>query len=220
MKQTISEYCPKGKIEVVELWGDSNLKVLNIQKAENKFLVDNNLVGKFIIMYSGNMGKGHDLDVLVDVADKLKNHKDIVFLFVGQGFLKPIIEKKIADYDLKNVIMLPYQDRSMLPYSLSCSDISVVSTNKKSGKVCIPSKTFDLIKLGKPILCIAEPDSDISAFVKKHKIGESFSREQYDEIACFILDMYNHQEKLYAYSEASMEAAKKYTNNLAECFVR
>lgn len=220
MRKSISAYCPIEKIEVVELWSNPNLPILNVQKDENKFLIDNNLTGKFIIMYSGNMGKGHDLDVLVDVADRLKAHEDIVFLFVGQGYLKPIIEKKIANYGLKNVIMLPYQDRSILPYSLSCSDISVVSTNKQSGMVCIPSKTFDLIKLGKPILCIAEPDSDISRFVKRHKVGESFSSNQKEGIVEFIMRMHDNPEKLKKYQEASLEAAKLYTSELANKYVK
>lgn len=220
MKQTISEYCTTEKIEVVELWGDSSLPVLNIPKVENKFLIDNNLVGKFVVMYSGNIGKGHDLDVLVDVAERLKAYKDIVFLFVGQGYLKPIIEKKVADYGLSNVVMLPYQDKSILPYSLSCSDISVISTNKQSGKVCIPSKTFDLIKLGKPILCVAEFDSDISRFVKRHMVGESFSSDQKEGIVDFIMRMHDNPEKLKKYQEASLEAAKLYTSELANKYVK
>lgn len=219
MKQTISEYCPTEKIEVVELWGDSSLPVLNIPKVENKFLIDNNLVGKFVVMYSGNIGKGHDLDVLVDVAERLKAYKDIVFLFVGQGYLKPIIEKKVADYGLSNVVMLPYQDKSILPYSLSCSDLAVVSTNKKGGKVCIPSKTFDLIRLGKPLLCIAEPDSDISQFVKNHIVGENFSREQVEDISRFILEVQKTPGLLEKYSVASVETSKKYTSDMAQKFV-
>lgn len=220
MKQTISDYCPIEKIEVVELWGDSNLPVLNVPKEENRFILENGLKGKFIVMYSGNIGKGHDLDVLVDVAEKLKVYEDIMFLFVGQGYLKPIIEKKTADYGLKNVIILPYQDRSMLPYSLSCSDLSVVSTNKKGGKVCIPSKTFDLVRLGKPILCIAELDSDIALFVNKHGIGRSFSCEQVDLISSFILEMHDNPDKLKTYIEASYETSKYYTSALADRFVK
>jgi glycosyltransferase involved in cell wall biosynthesis len=220
MKVSISEYCPLNKIEVVELWGNSDLPMLNVKKEENVFIQENNLAGKFIIMYSGNIGKGHDLDALVDVADRLKEYEDIVFLFVGQGYLKPIIEKKANDYGLKNVVMLPYQDISVLPYSLSCSDLSVVSTNKKGGKVCIPSKTFDLIRLGKPILCVAEPDSDISQFVNRYKIGESFSSEQIAEMKNFILDMYNHPQKLQVYTEASLKTSNIYTSEMANMFTK
>lgn len=219
MKETIGEYCHKEKIEVVELWGDSSLPILNVPKAENIFLIENGIVGKFIIMYSGNIGKGHDLDILIDVANELKKYKEILFLFVGQGYLKPVIEKKITEYGLRNVLMLPYQDKSILPYSLSCSDISVVSTNKQTGLVCIPSKTFDLIRLGKPVLCIAEPNSDISNFVKKHEIGQSFSRDQVDEMVNFILDMYKNPERLRKFREASSETAKSYTSELANRFV-
>lgn len=220
MKNTISDYCPIEKIEVVELWSNPNLPYLNVSQNDNKFILENGLLGKFIIMYSGNIGKGHDLDVLVDVAQKLQGYKNIVFLFVGDGYLKPIIEQKANEYGLNNVIMLPYQERSMLPYSLSCSDLAVVSTNKQSGKVCIPSKIFDLIKLGRPIFCIAEPDSDISQFVNKHKVGKSFSREQVDKMVDFILTMYENQDELVKFSKASLCASLHYTSDLAKKFIK
>ena len=219
MRRTISDYCSYEKIEVVELWGNPNLPVFNIPKKENRFILENGLKGKFIVMYSGNIGKGHDLDVLVDVAEHLKKYKDIVFLFVGEGFLKPLIAKKVEEKGLENVKMLPYQDMEMLPYSLSCSDIAVVSTNKQSGKVCIPSKTFDLIKLGKPILCVAEPDSDIAQFVAKQQVGESFSREQIVEMVDFITTMYNNPEKLLSYEAASIKASNSYTSAMAKGFL-
>lgn len=219
MADSIASYCDRGKIEVVSLWSNPNLPVLNLKKEDNVFLRENNLIGKFVIMYSGNIGKGHDLDVLVDVANILKDFNDIVFLFVGEGYLKPIIKEKADNYKLTNVLLLPYQDRSVLPYSLSCPDLAVVSTNKQSGKVCIPSKTFDSMRLGRPILCIAEDDSDIANLVRMHNIGKSFSREQVQDISDFILDMYNHPEKLEEFKKSSLEAAKHYSSELAKKFL-
>lgn len=219
MADTIASYCDRDKIEVVSLWSNPNIPVLNLKKEDNIFLKEYNLVGKFIVMYSGNIGKGHDLDVLVDVANILREYKDIVFVFVGEGYLKPIIKGKAEKYELNNVLLMPYQDRAMLPYSLSCSDLAVVSTNKQSGKVCIPSKTFDLMRLGRPILCIAEDDSDIANLLRKHNIGKSFTREQTKEISAFILHVYNHPEELDEFSRSSFEAAKNYTSELAYKFI-
>lgn len=220
MAETLSKYCPKEKIEVVELWSNPNLPILHLDKRDNPFVQQHHLEDKFIVMYSGNMGKGHDLDKLVDVANLLKNNSAIKFVLIGDGYLKPIICSKIGNYQLNNVIVLPYQDRAMLPYSLSCPDIAVVSTNKKSGKVCIPSKTFDSMKLGRPIMSIAEHDSDIARLINKYNIGKNFSCEEIQEMAAFILDLAEHREKLLKYNAASFEAAKKHTSDLANKFIK
>lgn len=220
MAETLSIYCPKEKIEVVELWSNPNLPILHLEKRDNPFVQQHHLEDKFIVMYSGNMGKGHDLDKLVDVANLLKNNSAIIFVLIGDGYLKPIICSKIENYQLNNVIVLPYQDRAMLPYSLSCPDIAVVSTNKKSGKVCIPSKTFDSMKLGRPIMSIAEYDSDIARLIKRYGIGENFSSEEIQAMAAFIVDLSEHPEKLARYSIASYEAAKKHTALLANKFIK
>ena len=220
MAETLSKYCPKDKIEVVELWSNPNLPVLQLAKRDNLFVQAHHLEDKFIVMYSGNMGKGHDLDRLVEVAKLLQDHPEIIFVLIGDGYLKPIICERIQQYQLKNVLVLPYQDRAMLPYSLSCPDIAVVSTNKKSGKVCIPSKTFDSMKLGRPIMSIAEYDSDIARLIKRYGIGENFSSEEIQAMAAFIVDLSEHSDKLGRYSTASFEAAKKHTAILANKFIK
>lgn len=220
MAETLSRYCPKENIEVVELWSNPNLPVLQLAKRDNTFVQQHHLEDKFIVMYSGNMGRGHDLDKLVDVANLLKDYSDIIFVLIGDGYLKPIICDKMKQYQLGNILVLPYQDRAMLPYSLSSPDIAVVSTNKKSGKACIPSKVFDSIKLGRPIMSIAEHDSDIARLINKYNIGKNFSSDEIQEMAAFILDLSKNQDILSKYSAASFEAAKEHTADLANKFIQ
>lgn len=220
MADTLATYCPKERIEVVELWSNPHLKVLNISKKENPFRQTYKLEDKFVVMYSGNMGRGHDLDKLVDVALLLTKHTQIVFVLVGDGFLKPIIEDKVSRYNLTNILLLPFQDLEMLPYSLACPDVAVVSTNKESGKVCIPSKVFDSLKLGKPILSIAEHDSEIARLVKRYNVGRNYSTDEIQGIAEFILALSNNDSVLHKYELAALEAAKKHTNKLANKFIK
>ena len=223
LKDTISQYCAKDKIEVVSLWASPHLPVVRVPQSENPFILQNKdaLLGKFIIMYSGNIGKAHSLDCLIDVANKLRDYKDIVFLFVGEGYGKQPMIDKVKQLGLGSTcVFLPFQPVDVLPYSLSCSNLAVVSAIFKGKSSCLPSKIFDLIKLGKAILCIAEDDVEISQMVKKHNIGVNYSSSDIDGICDFIIDMYNNPDKIKQFEDNSFACSGLYTNKLAEKFVK
>lgn len=223
LKETISQYCPKEKIEVISLWASPNLPVVKVPQQENPFIIQNkeSLMGKFIIMYSGNIGKAHSLDCFIDVAEKLKDYKDIVFLFVGEGYGKEDLISKVKKHDIETMfVFLPYQPVDMLPYSLSCSNLSIVSAIFKGKSSCLPSKIFNLIKLGKAVLCVAEDDVEISTMVRKHNIGANYSHTNIDGIKNFILDMYHNPEKIKEFEKNALACSSLYTNKLAENFVK
>ena len=104
MKRMVAQYVDAGKIKVVYNWAH-NEHLKPVEKACNTFLKQLKLEDKFIVLYSGNMGMTHDIDVLVDVANALKENKIIHFLFIGEGAKKAIIEQKIADYQLRKRLM-------------------------------------------------------------------------------------------------------------------
>ena len=114
----------------------------------------------------------------------------------------------------------PYQDWSILPYSLKSADLSIVATKPNGRSSSIPSKVFDLIKLNQPILCIAHPDSEISLLVKKHAIGKTFMPDQVSEIAAFIKGVYNKPDILDKFIDNTKACAPLYTSELAKRYVK
>lgn len=210
MAAAMGKYFPVEKIRVVPLWANDRLKVLDVSKQDNLFLQKNHLTDKFIIQYSGNMGQGHALGTLVEAANLLREYKDICFLFIGEGWLKPYLQNQVADLGLEGSCrFLPYQPVEMLPYSLSCSDISVVSLHDVS--VSMPSKTFDILRMGKPVICIADPRSSLSKFVKNNGFGECFTKDQAQQVADFILKSYKDSSFLATYKENSKRCGEIYT---------
>lgn len=221
MAKTISKYCPSDKIEVVSLWSDPNLKVVKEPLPNNRFRMEQGIQNKFVVMYSGNIGKGHDLTCLIDAAKMLHEHKDILFYFIGEGYLKPILQSRAKELEVEDTcVFLPYQSLDMLPYSLSSSNIAVVSTGVKGGDESIPSKVFDLIKIGKPVLCIASQNSEIARLVNKHNIGKCFNSSDVSQISQFILSAYQNPEILSEYAKNADNCSGLYTNTLAKQFVK
>ena len=75
---------PAGKVEIVYPWVDTD-KIKPIPKEENWFAQKYGQVGKLTVMYSGNMGLGHDLETMVEAARLLQDEPDIHFMFIGAG---------------------------------------------------------------------------------------------------------------------------------------
>jgi hypothetical protein len=95
-----------------------------------------------------------------------------------------------------------------------------VSTGVKGGDESIPSKVFDLIKIGKPVLCIASQNSEIARLVNKHNIGKCFNSSDVSQIAQFIFSAYQKPEILLEYAKNADNCSGLYTNTLAKQFVK
>ena len=210
MAKAMEKYVPREKITVVPLWANDRIERINVTKSDNLFLQQHNLTNRFIIQYSGNMGQGHALGTLVEAANLLREQKDICFLFIGEGWLKPYLQDMVKEYGLEDTCMfLPYQPEEMLPYSFSGSDIAVVSLHDVS--VSMPSKTFDIIRMGKPVLCVADPRSSLSKFVRENDFGKCFTKDQAKEIAKFISKAYTDSTFLMSFEENAKKCASIYT---------
>ena len=218
MAKGIKAYCPSVKVHVIPVWYDV-LKGIPKDKSVNNFITTYSLQNKFLVIYSGNMGKGHDIEALVSVANLLKEDKDIIFIFIGEGWKKILILDLIQDMSLENCMLLPYQSIEMLPHSLSAADVGVVSVPVGAGNVCVPSKTYNLISLGIPVLGIAERNSEIYQLIEKNDIGACFPKENVKGIVGFISTLKNNANEKMKYKNNSILASTNYSPINAYKFV-
>ena len=214
MAEQLTKYVDRSHIKVVPLWPGSDA-FAPIEKTENPFVIEHNLQNKFIIMYSGNMGYTHNVDVLIKVAEQLKNHTNIHFLLIGEGKKKEQMMKDVERMQLQNCTFLGYQPFEVLPYSLASADLGVVTLNDETALTSVPSKTFNLLAVGAPLLCIAPKISEIANLVEKFKNGEVYDAHETSEIVSFILELSQNPEKKKMMSEQSLIAAKAYTKDNA-----
>ena len=117
------------KIKIIHNWADEK-KILPIKKEENWFVKKYHLFNKIVILYSGNIGLFQDLKSVIRTAERLKNHDDILFLFIGDGGGLKELKRIAKENNLINVKFLPYQLKKDLSYSLSAADISIVTMEK------------------------------------------------------------------------------------------
>ena len=218
MKKAVAQYVAEDKIKIVYNWAH-NEHIRPIDKKENVFLTDLKLQDKFIVLYSGNMGMTHDTDVLVDVADRLKENEKIHFLFIGEGAKKAVVEEKVARYGLKNCSVLPYQPLEVLPYSMGAADLAVVTTDAKQSGLSVPSKTYTYLATGAALLCLAEDNTELARLTRERRIGRCFVSQDLGGIAGYILQMVSDRRLLQEYKDNSRKTSLMYTPENAQQYV-
>jgi len=154
------------------------------------------LTGKFVIQYSGNMGRTHDLEILFQAAERLRSYPDIHFLFVGGGAQKAWITNKAAKSGLSNVTVADWFPRSELSAALSIGDLGVVSFKPGMSGVSVPSRMYNIFASGRPILAVSEPDSETAIVVAEHKVGFVVSPSDCDTLVDTILSAASDRDNL------------------------
>lgn len=217
LAKALEAYVPREKIVIVPLWADTNF-LKPLPKAENRFLREQGLDGKFVVMYSGNIGNTHPVEKLVDVAAALREHEDIAFIIIGEGGKKELVKKRIAETGVKNVRLLPYQPRETLPYSLAAADIGVITLEVNASQVSVPSKTYSSLAVGVPLLCLAGENSELATLVRTHGVGGIFTPDSVPAIAQWILDLKNDPARREALSRRARETSFLFTPKNANLY--
>lgn len=210
MKQVLQKYVGEEAIEVVSLWTD-NTFLKPVDPAENPFLDKHRLSGKFIVMYSGNIGLSGDVDALIDVAFEIKR-EDILFLIIGDGAKKEMIREKVKKLGLKNVMLLPWQPVAELPYSLSSASIAVISLGTKASKLAIPSKLFNFLSVGAPLLCVTSKGSEVESLVTKYGCGRNFEPGDINGMVTFINEAAGNKELCNLMKYNSLKASNDFSS--------
>ena len=152
-KNIMAKGVPEEKIVVVYNWVDQNA-VVNIDRENNKLFDKYNLdLSKFYIEYSGNIGLSQNMDMLLEVMEDLQdNYPDINLVLVGEGAYKAQVEKIVADKQLKNVVMLPFQPYEDISHVFSLGDVGLVISKPGTGAASVPSKTWSIMSASRPVL--------------------------------------------------------------------
>ncbi|CAN1211799.1 Glycosyl transferase group 1 family [Tumidithrix helvetica PCC 7403] len=173
------------KIHVIHSWADNEL-IKPIPKERNWFIREHGLTNAFVVLYSGNLGRCHDEITIMQAARLLNDKAQIKFVFIGDGVGSHRIQAAIAAGELPNAIKLPYQDREVLPYSLTACDLSLVSLKSNVEGVVAPSKLYGTLAAGRPVAAICPQDSYIRQIIDLGNCGRCFSNGDAQGLADYI----------------------------------
>lgn len=217
MKNRILAYTNEENIQIVPIWTDNEF-LKPIEKSQNKFLLSHNIADKFVIMYSGNMGKAHPVEILIELAVKFRNDNDIFFLLIGGGEKYQKMESLIQKNNLHNIIILPWQDTSLLPFTLSGADLALVTVGCEASDLSIPSKTYNLMSAGTPILCVAPKNAALTKLIESEKIGGVYLENENEIISDFIQLCKTNNAFYNNLVDNNLKLSLKYTSKNAAIF--
>lgn len=166
--------------------------------------------GKIVLQYAGNIGRVQGLEDWVEFAANTKN-SSLAFDFWGSGALVPFLNNFVADNKLVNVRIRGSYNRVTQNEVLNDCDIAVISLAKGMKGLGVPSKTYNILAAGKPILYIGDEGSEIYNLVKKYDLGYVFTWEQKEEISAFLESLNgNSLAELKAKGLRSRDCYEKY----------
>lgn len=116
------------------------------------------------IMYAGNLGYAQDWETLLLLASRLMDFP-ADFYIVGEGVQKEYLRIEIQRRNLKNIKLLPYQERSLMPQLLAYSDLQFIFMDKKLQGHGFPSKVYTIMACAKPLLVSSGVNTPLHSFL-------------------------------------------------------
>lgn len=116
-----------------------------------------------LALYSGNMGEKQGLEIILEAADKLVSHPEILFVMSGEGATKTRLFE--AYRHLTNVMWLPLQPLERLNGLLNMADIHLLPQRADVADLVMPSKLTGMLASGRPVLATAHAGTQLAQLV-------------------------------------------------------
>ena len=151
---------PVEKITVIPPWAHSEV-VRYDPAGRQAFRECHGFTGKYVVMYSGNHSPCHPLTTVLLAAERLADHPEIAFCFVGGGSEFPTVANFAAAHNLPNIRCLPYQPLADLSASLSAADLHVVVMGDPLVGIVHTCKIYNIMCIGAPVLYVGPSESHV-----------------------------------------------------------
>jgi len=174
------------KVMIIPNWAD--LTVVNPQpRCENLLRQELSLSDKFVLQYAGNMGYPNDIESIASAAKLLSDEDKLHFMFIGTGAKKVWLEEQINEDGLENVTLLPRRPRNDQTNFLNACDVALISLVSGMTGVSVPSRTYNTLASGTPIIAIADADSEVGLIIAEEGIGWVVPPNSPEKLAATIL---------------------------------
>lgn len=205
----------KGKkddnISVIENWADVD-SIYAFNNSKSDIYGDLGLEKKIIFQFAGNIGRLQGLEQLLEIAIKCTN-PFIHFVLVGEGALKSELKLIVKEKNITNVSFLDSFNRNQQNVFLNACDVGIVSLYDNMLGLGVPSKSYNIMAAGKPVLFLGNKNSEIGMMVNEHQIGWQFELSEHDNILEFF-NKFNDLSVGIKGKVARVVAEKKYAKKI------
>ncbi len=161
---------PAAKIAVIPVWLDAH--EITPGSRDNAWRRRQGIPAeKFIVLYAGTIGLVSGAEVVAAAAQQLRDHTDIIFLMVGDGYGKEQVLQQARSRGLTNILFLPFQPREYLPEVQATADVSVVTLAPGRGRTSVPSKVLAYMAAARPVVAAVDEDCDTAQLIRQACCG-------------------------------------------------
>jgi glycosyltransferase involved in cell wall biosynthesis len=198
-----------GKVIVIPNWADVDW-IRPMAKDTNEFARKYMQTGKLTVMYSGNLGQSHDIETILNAAKRLKGNDAVRFMIIGDGARRNLVEKTKREDGLDNLTVLPFQPENILPVLLATADLAVISLDKGSEGLMVPSKTYYSMAAGAALIGLCDKNCEVARIISRYECGIVVTPGDIDAMTNGIIDLLGDKSKLNHYRANSRIAAEKF----------
>jgi glycosyltransferase involved in cell wall biosynthesis len=162
------------RIRVIENWAsvpDAAPKAPSASELRGRL----GFAGKFVVGYSGNLGRAHDYRTILEAAELLAAETDLVFLMVGGGAGMAALRRQAMQRRLGNLHFHPYVIRAELADSLAAPDVHLLSLLPALEGLIVPSKFYGILAAARPVVFVGDPQGEVGRIICEAQIGVTVS---------------------------------------------
>tara|TARA_B100001989_G_scaffold252701_1_gene235748 strand:- start:591 stop:1751 length:1161 start_codon:yes stop_codon:yes gene_type:complete len=166
---------------------------------------------KFRLLYAGNLGRAHSVNIMLDAAEVLEEKKaDVEFVFVGDGERFDYLHEQRSKRHLHNIKFLPYQPGENLREVMESGDVHLVTMRDDASGLLVPSKFYSAISVARPTIFIGPENSEVTEIIKEYECGLLVSNDSAELLAEAILYYRDNEEAWFGAHKGTVKARKKY----------
>ena len=162
-RRLVAKGAPANRVVVIPNWVDFD--EITPQPRDNAWAREHELVDRYVVMHSGNVGHAQNLETLVRAAALVQDLEHVEIVIVGFGARHRALSELARALGAANVRFLPYQPREVLSESLSSADIHFVGLARGLAGYVVPSRINGILSAGRPVIVAADAESETAQLV-------------------------------------------------------
>ena len=179
------------------------------QRSENLLITELGIENKLIVLHAGNIGYPTDVDTLIDVMKTLNGDDRFHFVFIGSGVKRHLLENAIDKFDLINLSLLDPRPRGEQIDFLNACDVGLVSLVKDMYGAAMPSKTYNIMAAGKPVLALTDEGSELALVIDESRIGWHLEPGDANALRATLDEICERRSELWSIGNRAREAAER-----------
>lgn len=212
MTQILKTKVHNGSPEIYTIpnWADTD-KICFQKKETNEIILKHGLGSKTVFSYAGTIGRCQGIEKLLDLIDRMDYNDRIHFLFFGKGVVIDSFEKQISMNKNRKLItyggFIVTEDRNLF---INACDVAVISLLEGMTGLNFPSKTYNILASGHPILFVGKEDSELAVMIKTFDIGWVCGSSDQAGFQRIINEILHNPAEVRIKGAAARKTAEKY----------